>query len=117
MERSAPKHAAEVGVTVVSVKGTGRDRKETIVKADEKKIEIPLPPGVNPMGMVGQSKGMTINMGNFESVRVDGWATFPVLPASQLKELLPAYDDAWEQCKTWLDEKVGEELKDVKKKK
>jgi len=117
MERGAPKHAAEVGVTVVKVIGTGRDRKEIPVKADSKEIPIILPPGVNPIGMVGQSKGMTINMGNFESVRVDGWATFPVIPASELKELMPLFNDAWNLCKDWLDDVVGAELNEVKKKK
>jgi hypothetical protein len=94
---------AEVGVSVTE--GKGKDE-----KVDEKRVEVPVPPGVLPVGSVGQSFGMTINLGNFESGRVDGWATMPVLPEGELEKVLPAFSKAWETCSAWLNEKVGKEI-------
>jgi len=39
-----------------------------------------------PMGLAGHSEGVTINMGSFQSYRIDSWVELPCPPA-KLKEV------------------------------
>lgn len=103
MKNGAKRANGEVGLSVTK-------EKNGVEEVDEKRVPVPCPPGVLPVGSVGQSFGMTINLGNFESGRVDGWATMPVLPEGELEAMLPQFDRAWKVCSDWLNEKVGPEI-------
>lgn len=108
MKSGATRANGETGVAITRKKN-GEEETE------EKRVEVPMPPGVLPVGSVGQSFGMTINLGNFESGRVDGWATMPVLPEGELEKHLPAFDRAWKTCSDWLNDKVGPEIEGIRK--
>lgn len=108
MKSEANRSNGEVGTSVTRTKN-GRE------EIEEKRVPVPVPPGVLPVGSVGQSFGMTINLGNFESGRVDGWATMPVLPKEEMEAILPQFDAAWKTCSDWLNEKVGPEIAGLRK--
>lgn len=65
-------------------KKTGREAPETV------KAGIPLDHAIkhnpNEGAKFGMSKGVTKNMDNYESLRVDVWLTSEVLPGESIKE-------------------------------
>ena len=53
-----------------------------------------------PPAKVGCGMGLTINMGNFESRRVDAWVTLPCTEDSA--------DDTYDKCHAFVSKKVEE---------
>lgn len=64
-----------------------------MAKDDVQKIKNP--------AQVGASMGLTLNMGNYESARVDAWLQMPCDPAK--------IDDAYSDVTGWVEKKVGEQ--------
>jgi len=52
------------------------------------------------LGSVGASCGYTINLGNYESARVDVWKTLPCKPEDA--------DETYDECYQFVSGKVGE---------
>lgn len=60
-----------------------------------------------PMANVGLKVGMTKNLGNYESVRVDVSCFIPCLPAE------PDMDAAFSVCEAWCDAKISALLENL----
>ena len=58
-------------------------------------------------GTVGTAWGMSINMGGFQSARIDCWATLPATPKSAKKE--------HKKCLKFVLGKVSEEVNKIHK--
>ena len=60
-------------------------------------------------GSVGMSCGLTVNMGNYESARVDCWLTLPCTEESA--------DESCKKCMDFVTKKVSEKAKKYRKEK
>lgn len=56
-------------------------------------------------GLVGTSGGLTINLGGFQTARIDCWATIPC-KADQAK-------DKYEKCKAFVGEKLAKDAEKI----
>lgn len=95
--RKVPRENGTFGIRVVKVKTSNGEATETVLK--DVQGEFPMS-GSNEVkkaesvGMVGTSRGVTLNLGNYESARADVWVA---LPASS-DEVKAKYDNAASFC-------------------
>jgi hypothetical protein len=54
------------------------------------------------LGSCGTGMGVTVNMGDFESARVDVWVTLPCKP--------DGLDATFKKCKDWTQQKLNDEV-------
>ena len=89
-------------VTVVDRSGTTHIKNELL---DKLPVDVPLDERV--LARIGTSRGVTLNMGNYESVRVDVWATVPCHAGD--------IGTAYEAVSEWCENRVRDEVSKVKK--
>jgi len=85
-------------VTVVDSSGT-----ESIKHELFSKLPFGVPVEEAALARVGTSRGVTLNMGNYESVRVDVWVTVPC----HLSETVEAYEFVSDWCEVRVKDEVS----------
>ena len=94
---------------VVTHKTGGKTGKETIEVNECGTLPIPEEVRMSDqMGSVGMSCGITINMKNFESARVDCWVTLPCKEDEMEAGYQRCYDFASQKVKAYADRKIVE---------
>ena len=53
-------------------------------------------------GSVGTSRGVTVNRGNYQSARIDVWASFP----TKVEDV----DANYKKCEEWVNERLKQEI-------
>jgi hypothetical protein len=100
---------SEVGVASRS-RSVIRQYKEGAVitreEAGEDMIEVTVPPKDVPLAEVGVSSSMTLNMGNYESVKVGISISLPTV--------LPELEEAYKAAKNLVDSKLNAEVNDIR---
>ena len=75
-------------------------------EADEDIIEVVCPPRDVPMAEVGLTSSLTLNLGNFESVKIGVSISLP--------STLPELDEAFKAAKKFIDGKLNTEVSDIR---
>lgn len=79
---------------------------------DEKKLKdreygLPIPPQEDPYATVGLKGSATVNLGNFNSGRIEISIFYPCQPDK--------VNEVYEQIKDWVDERLSAEYNELKK--
>lgn len=61
---------------------------------------------VEALGQVGTSRGLTLNLGNYESAKIDVWVSFPCTPDEA--------DSVFEKAAAFCDERLQVEVLKIK---
>jgi len=88
-------------VTVVDKSGQVHIKHELL-----KNIPVDIPLDERALARAGTSRGCTLNMGNYESVKIDAWLTIPCH--------LGQVDAAYEYAADWAESRVREEVGKVR---
>lgn len=75
-------------------------------KIKDKEYGLPLPPQEEPYATVGIKAGCTINLGNFNSGRVDVSLFYPCQPDK--------VNETYESVKEWIDERLSQEYSELR---
>ena len=93
------------GDAIVTVIVPGGEEKIKTEVLNNLPIDVPLDERV--LSRVGTSRGCTLNLGNYESARVDVWITVPCHVGQS--------DIAYEFVAKWCEDRVKEEVGNIKK--
>ena len=69
---------------------------------------IPMPQTEQANATINVSSGITLNLGNYESLRIDVGITLPCKPTK--KEI----EDTYSKCIEWVEEKLQQQTAEVK---
>jgi len=102
-----PRDQGQWGLTVVVTESNYGEKTERTIKDEKGEIEMgkDVRESANT-AVVGTSRGMTLNMGNFCSARIDVWASIPTDPN--------AMDEAYDVVKGFCEEKIEQGINEVK---
>lgn len=75
---------------------------------ESKTEQLPIPKIDGPHAQVRFGFGLTINLGNFESARLDVHLTYPSAANPE------AVEATFERVKTWVDAKMEQEINEIK---
>lgn len=85
-----------------------KQAKSDPVTMKDEKIEFEPVEIVGTPETVSVSMGLTMNLGNFESARIDVFRSMPIVPSNENA------NTAFEEIKKWVGEKLQAEIKSVR---
>lgn len=80
------------------------DGNEKTIK--DKEYGLPLPPTEEPLATIGVKAGCTINLGDFNSGRVDVSLFYPCQPDK--------VNEVYESSKQWVDDRLSQEYNELR---